>query len=221
MQYVIGGCADGQVEFEAECSFAIITSAACGTLCVFFKATCPTDGIGSRSSRPLQHAAVAAVVSDAKGCFHAQVICGGQGEALFRNFEPAASTGNFCSISDFYGGQVKLRDAWGAASTSSARCSFQPSKALLLHTHKTHLQPIHTVLLSYLARFVHNQFVVLSVSLPAAQQQGRGSARHYSIVRTQTVIFPQWGRGGTGRRNQHGAFCLHPVQVRLREGKSL
>ena len=78
MHYVIGGCADGQVEFEAECSFAIITSAACGTLCVFFKATCPTDGIGSRSSRPLQHAAVAAVVSDAKGCFHAQVICGGR-----------------------------------------------------------------------------------------------------------------------------------------------
>ena len=125
MQYVIGRRADGPVEFEAECSFAIISSL-WHSLCLF-QSDAP-NGLLVKVVTPLA-AAVAAAASDAaciagppcifrslaalfnnaKGCMHAQVIC------LQALFESAASTGIFSAVSDFYGGPNKLCDAWGGS----------------------------------------------------------------------------------------------------------
>ena len=97
MQYVIGRRADGPVEFEAECSFAIISSL-WHSLCLF-QSDAP-NGLIVKDIMPLA-AAVAATASDAaciagpscffrslaapgprglfintNGCMHAAVICG-------------------------------------------------------------------------------------------------------------------------------------------------
>jgi hypothetical protein len=100
-----------QVEFEAECSFAIISSL-WHSLCLV-QSDAP-NGLLVKVVTPLA-AAVAAAASDAaciagppcifrslaalfnnaKGCMHAQVIC------LQALFESAASTGNFSAVADF------------------------------------------------------------------------------------------------------------------------
>ena len=70
-------------------------------------------------------------------------------QALFET----SSTGNDSAVSDFYGALVKLRDAWGAASTSSARCSRQPSRALMLPAICTRLPACSHLLSCLLASF--------------------------------------------------------------------
>ena len=151
-----------QVEFEAECSFAIISSL-WHSLCLV-QSDAP-NGLLVKVVTPLA-AAVAAAASDAaciagppcifrslaalfnnaKGCMHAQVIC------LQALFESAASTGNFSAVSDFYGGLDKLCDAWGGSIDIKRSLQLSAVKGLVA-ARKTHSQPVHTVLRSYLASF--------------------------------------------------------------------
>ena len=77
---------------------------------------------------------------------HAQVIC------LQALFESAASTGNFSAVSDFYGGPIKLCDAWGGSIDIKRSLQLSAVKGLVA-ARKTHSQPVHTVLRSYLASF--------------------------------------------------------------------
>ena len=151
-----------QVEFEAECSFAILSSL-WHSLCVV--QTDAPNGLLVKVITPLA-AAVAAAASDsactagppcifrslaalfnnAKGCMHAQVVC------LQALFESAASTGNFSVVSDFYAGLDKLCDAWGASIDIRRALQLSAVKGLVA-ARKTHSQPIHSVLHSYLASF--------------------------------------------------------------------
>ena len=74
---------------------------------------------------------------------HAQVIC------LQALFESAASTGNFSAVSDFYGGLDKLCDAWGGSIDIKRSLQLSAVKGLVA-ARKTHSQPVHTVLRSYM-----------------------------------------------------------------------
>ena len=194
------------------------------SLCLF-KAKCPIDG--SRSSRPLQRAAVAAVVSDAsciaaglalhassaalqdlnnaKGCFHAQVICGGRASRV-RHYSnpllspeislPSLTSTAVRSSCATHGAQHLRHQALAAAFSRQRLCCCTPTRrtSSLFTQSSCPTSP-------YL--FTTSSLFCLSPSCGSTA----GSARHYSIVRTQTVIFPQWDRGGTGRRNPHGKFC--------------
>jgi hypothetical protein len=151
-----------QVEFEAECSFAILSSL-WHSLCVL-QSDSP-NGLLVKVITPLA-AAVAAAATDpsciagppcifrslaslynnAKGCMHAQVVC------LRALFESAASSGNFAAVSDFYGSINKLCDAWGASVEISRALQLSAVKGLVA-ARKTHSQPVHTVLRAYLASF--------------------------------------------------------------------
>jgi hypothetical protein len=151
-----------QVEFEAECSFAILSSL-WHSLCVI--QTDSPNGLLVKVITPLA-AAVAAAASDpaciagppcvfrslaslynnAKGCMHAQVVC------LQALFESAASTGNFAAVSDFHSGVDKLCDAWGAGIDIWRSLQLSAVKGLVA-ARKTCSQPVHSVLRSYLASF--------------------------------------------------------------------
>lgn len=151
-----------QVEFEAECSFAILSSL-WHSLCVV--QTDSPNGLLVKVITPLA-AAVASAASDAsciagpscifrslaslynnaKGCMHAQVVC------LQALFESAASSGNFAAVSEFYGNLNKLCDAWGASIDISRALQLSAVKGLVA-ARKIHFQPVHTVLRAYLASF--------------------------------------------------------------------
>jgi hypothetical protein len=151
-----------QVEFEAECSFAILSSL-WHSLCVV--QTDSPNGLLVKVITPLA-AAVASAASDAsciagpscifrslaslynnaKGCMHAQVVC------LQALFESAASSGNFAAVSEFYGNINKLCDAWGASIDISRALQLSAVKGLVA-ARKIHFQPVHTVLRAYLASF--------------------------------------------------------------------
>lgn len=151
-----------QVEFEAECSFAILSSL-WHSLCVVHPDA--PDGLLVKVITPLAaelaaaacdpscvagppciFRSLASLYNNAKGCVHAQVIC------LRALFESAAATGNFAAVSDFYGSLNKLCDAWGAGIDVSRSLQLSAVKGLVA-ARKTHPQPIHTVLRAYLASF--------------------------------------------------------------------
>jgi hypothetical protein len=151
-----------QVEFEAECSFAILSSL-WRSLCVV-QADSP-NGLLVKVIAPVA-AAVAAAASDpactagspcvfrclaslynnAKGRVYAQVVCL---EALF---ESAASTGNFAAVSDFHSSVDKLCEAWGANIDVWRSLQLSAVKGLVA-ARKTCSQPVHAVLRAYLASF--------------------------------------------------------------------
>jgi hypothetical protein len=151
-----------QVEFEAECAFAILSSL-WRSLCVvqadaanglLVKVITPlATAVAAAASDPTCTAGsscifrcLASLYNNAKGRIYAQVVCL---EALF---ESAAATGNFAAVSDFHSSVDKLCEAWGTNIDVWRSLQLSAVKGLVA-ARKTCSQPVHTVLRAYLASF--------------------------------------------------------------------